>query len=177
MTTNAAVVVTSHPSLTGIATKTGLSGSTAWNASVRSRMYLRRPNNIEDQDDTDLRTLEVMKANYGRVGETINCRWEKGMFVPVAGSSPIEKAATEEATDNLFLKLLGRFNEQGRNASPNPCQIYAPTLFAKEPGANGTKSMAFEDAMRRLLEKNQIHILAEGPRSRKRTRLVLGPKP
>jgi RecA-family ATPase len=177
MTANAAVVVTSHPSLTGITTKTGLSGSTAWNASVRSRMYLRRPNNIEDQDDTDLRTLEVMKSNYGRVGETINCRWEKGMFVPVAGSSPIEVAAAEQAADNLFLKLLGRFNEQGLNISPNPCQTYAPIMFAKDPDASGTKTALFEAAMRRLLAKNRIHILVEGPRSHRRTRLVFGPKP
>ena len=118
ITANAAVVLTSHPSLAGMSTQTGLSGSTAWNASVRSRMYLRRPKNVEDDRDTDLRTLEIMKSNYGRVGETINCRWEKGLFVPVASSSPIEKAAAEQADDHLFVKLLARFNEQGRNVSP-----------------------------------------------------------
>jgi RecA-family ATPase len=32
---NAGLLLTSHPSLTGISTGTGLSGSTAWNASVR----------------------------------------------------------------------------------------------------------------------------------------------
>jgi hypothetical protein len=33
------VLLTGHPSLTGINTGTGTSGSTAWNASVRSRLY------------------------------------------------------------------------------------------------------------------------------------------
>jgi hypothetical protein len=42
MTADAGLLLTSHPSLTGIATGTGLSGSTAWNASVRSRLYLKR---------------------------------------------------------------------------------------------------------------------------------------
>jgi RecA-family ATPase len=36
---NCAVLLLSHPSLAGIATGTGLSGSTAWNNSVRSRLY------------------------------------------------------------------------------------------------------------------------------------------
>ena len=177
ITANAAVVLTSHPSLVGLSSKTGLSGSTAWNASVRSRMYLRRPNNIENDNDTDLRTLEVMKSNYGRVGETINCRWEKGLFVPVAGSSPIEKAAAEQADEHLFLKLLTRFNEQERNVSPNPCKTYAPTLFAGEPDANSTKPKAFEAAMKRLFAADKIHTAVEGSPSHRRTRLVMGPKP
>ena len=37
-----ALLLLSHPSLTGMSSGTGLSGSTAWNASVRSRLYLER---------------------------------------------------------------------------------------------------------------------------------------
>src|SRR5690606_40940583 len=36
-----AVVLLSHPSVQGMQTGTGTSGSTAWNNSVRSRLYLR----------------------------------------------------------------------------------------------------------------------------------------
>ena len=37
-----AVMLLGHPSLTGLNTGTGTSGSTAWNNSVRSRLYLER---------------------------------------------------------------------------------------------------------------------------------------
>jgi hypothetical protein len=55
----------------------GLSGSTAWNASVRSRLYFKRAVTAKDEEpDADLRVLEVMKSNYGPVGETINAALE-----------------------------------------------------------------------------------------------------
>ena len=77
-----AVVLLSHPSLTGKNSGTGTSGSTAWNNSVRSRLYLDRvlePDNSEP--DKSLRVLRVMKANYaetggeelrGKVGDGVN---------------------------------------------------------------------------------------------------------
>jgi hypothetical protein len=75
----AAVLLTSHPSLTGMNTGSGLSGSTAWNASVRSRLYLKRAATEKDEEpDPDLRVVEVKKANYGPVGETITVRWKDG---------------------------------------------------------------------------------------------------
>jgi RecA-family ATPase len=40
---NGSVVLLSHPSLTGINSGSGLSGSTAWHNSVRSRMYMTAP--------------------------------------------------------------------------------------------------------------------------------------
>ncbi len=42
---------------------TGLSGSIAWNNSVRSRLYF-----TADKTDEDLRLLKNMKTNYGRKG-------------------------------------------------------------------------------------------------------------
>src|SRR4029078_959640 len=38
---NGALVLITHPSLTGISTDTGLSGSTAWHNSVRARCYMK----------------------------------------------------------------------------------------------------------------------------------------
>ena len=91
---NAGLLLTSHPSLTGISSGTGLSGSTAWNASVRSRLYFKRAVTEKDEEpDPDLRVLEVMKANYGPVGETVTVRWKDGLFLPVAGVSNLEKLA------------------------------------------------------------------------------------
>lgn len=43
MMAGGAVLVLSHPSLSGISSGSGTSGSTAWSNSVRSRIYLSRP--------------------------------------------------------------------------------------------------------------------------------------
>lgn len=59
-----------HPSVTGRTSGTGESGSTAWNNSVRSRLYLK-----SGSEDDDSRVLETKKANYGRSGGVIGLRW------------------------------------------------------------------------------------------------------
>ena len=75
MTADAAVLLTSHPSLTGINSGSGLSGSTGWNNNVRSRAYFKKATTDKgDEPDPELRILEIMKANYGPVGETITLR-------------------------------------------------------------------------------------------------------
>jgi RecA-family ATPase len=172
----AGVLLTSHPSLTGISTGTGLSGSTAWNASVRSRLYFKRATTDKDEEpDPDLRVLECMKSNYGPVGETIQLRWKDGLFLPVAGLSNLEKLAARQAAGHLFLELLGQFNQQGRNTSAKPAApTYAPTLFAKEKGARelGIKKTAFEDAMRDLFAADKIGLERYGPKCRDTWRLA-----
>ena len=48
-----------------------------------SRLYFKRAVTDKDQEpDPDLRVLEVMKSNYGPIGETINLRWKDGLFQP-----------------------------------------------------------------------------------------------
>src|SRR5262245_57326793 len=104
MAAGAGLLVTSHPSLNGIYTGTGLSGSTAWNVSVRSRLYFKRATTEKDEEpDPDLRVLEVMKSNYGPIGETITLKWNKGLFLPIGGASALEKAAAERAAEQMFL--------------------------------------------------------------------------
>lgn len=74
-----AIVLLGHPSLSGLASGSGSSGSTAWNNSVRSRLYLKR---LEPgEGDEDMRVLEAMKSNYGRKGRVFGLRWHDGRFV------------------------------------------------------------------------------------------------
>ncbi len=157
---NAGLVLTSHPSLTGISTGTGTSGSTAWNASVRSRLYFKRARTEKDEEpDPDLRVLELMKSNYGPVGETIALRWKAGLFLPVAGITGLDKLAAEQRSEHLFLKLLAQFTRQGRNTSEKPSsRTYAPTMFAKESEAREMciRKPEFEAAMRRLFEAEKL---------------------
>jgi RecA-family ATPase len=173
----AGILLTSHPSLTGISSGTGLSGSTAWNASVRSRLYFKRAKTDKDEEpEPDLRVLEVMKANYGPVGETINLRWNNGLFLPVHGVSNLDKLAAERRSDDMFVKLLDQFTRQGRNTSEKPsAPTYAPTLFAKENEARacGIRKADFERSMRNHFGTGKIYLEPYGPPSRGTSRLAL----
>lgn len=134
---NGSVVLLSHPSLTGINSGTGISGSTAWHNSVRARMYMTGPK-IEagEQLDSDLRELQFKKSNYGRVGDSVVLRWQRGLFLPEPGLSSLDKVARDQGADDAFLSLLKRFTDQGRNVSDKPSSNnYGPTVFAKEKEA------------------------------------------
>jgi RecA-family ATPase len=176
MAAGAGVLLTSHPSLTGINTGTGLSGSTAWNASVRSRLYFKRAITEKDEEpDPDLRVLEVVKSNYGPIGEAITLRWNKGLFLPVGGTSHLEKLAAEQAAEHLFLTLLDEFDRQGRNTSAKPtAPTYAPTLFAKEKQARERRirKADFDAAMRSLFAGGKIRLQPYGAPSRETAKLV-----
>jgi len=133
-----AVLLLSHPSLTGINTGTGTSGSTGWSNSSRSRLYLERRKDNEGQEpDPDLRTLRLKKGNYVRAGIEIGLKWKAGRFVvdgPVAG---FDKIATDAQAERIFLELVERFKREGRDVSPSPSVTYAPKVFAEHPDAKG----------------------------------------
>lgn len=76
---NGAVLLCAHPSLSGISSGTGSSGSTGWNNAVRSRLYLTRPN--EQGAEQNTRLLRTMKANYASRGNSIDITWREGVFV------------------------------------------------------------------------------------------------
>lgn len=73
-----AVLALGHPSKAGgAAGGDGTSGSTAWHASVRSRLYLQHAT----KDGTGpFRRLENRKANYGASGDVFMLRWLRGAF-------------------------------------------------------------------------------------------------
>jgi RecA-family ATPase len=140
-------------------------------------MYLK-PAETErgEEPDQDLRELQFLKNNYGPKAQKILLRWKNGVFVPAESVGSLDKLAADQKADNAFLTILGKFNQQLRNVSPEPSKTYAPTLFVGEPEAAGINSKAFERAMSRLLQADRIHIELEGPPSRRRRRLMLGLK-
>jgi len=173
---NCSVVLCSHPSLTGLKTDTGLSGSTAWHNSVRARMFFKTATTDQGEEpDPELRELQFLKSNYSKLGERLLLRWKNGVFVPEPGRGTIEKALAERKADDLFLKLLERFgavtNKKGTS--------YAPALFAAEPEAKTAKisKSALTDAMGRLFEANKVHLEPYDYPCRRRFRIVAGPKP
>jgi RecA-family ATPase len=175
ITANAAVVLCAHPSLTGINTGTGLSGSTAWHNSVRARAYLRQVKTDDGiEPDGTLRQLEFMKSNYGPIAATTTLRWKDHVFVlePKAGS--LEKLASDAKTDAVFLQLVERFSQEGRNVSDKNGHSYAPALFAREPEAAGLRNEALANAMRRLFVAKKIHVEQYGRPSNPHHRIVTG---
>lgn len=132
-----AVVLLAHPSLTGINSGTGTSGSTGWSNSVRSRLYLRR---ITDQDgiegDPDARILKTMKIQYGRTGGEIRLQWRDGAFVATEQSQSAQANPLERA-ERVFLKLLDEVTSQGRHVNAYGGPAHAALVFSKQPNAEG----------------------------------------
>jgi RecA-family ATPase len=174
-----AVVLLAHPSLSGITSGSGSSGSTGWSNSVRSRLYFERIK--EDGGDGNGRILSSKKANYAAIGAQVRVWWRHGVFEIEDGSVPLEEAsalkASEAKIDAQFLNLLTTLVAQGRSLSPNPSATYAPTIFEAHVDARGTKAKAFAGSMDRLLKRKAIHIAQSGPPSKRRSQLMPGPGP
>ena len=172
------VVLLAHPSLSGMASGSGQSGSTAWNNSVRSRLYLKRiteaDGRAEVEPDPDLRELTTMKANYGRSGGNIEIRWVDGRFVlstdPIAANISLDRLSNTKA-EGVFLKLMKIYIDEGRSLSVNPGTTYAPSLFAADERNEGVIKKGFRKAMDDLLERKIIESVPSGPSSKPRPQL------
>jgi len=101
-----AVLLLGHPSLTGLNSGSGTSGSTAWNNSVRSRLYLSRIADDGYETDPDRRVMTTMKANYGRVGGETHMKWTNGVFVAEQAATGLDNLAQGAKAQRIFLKLL-----------------------------------------------------------------------
>ena len=77
-----AVVLVSHPSLSGMASGSGTAGNTAWHNAVRSRLYLHREK-TNNPDDIGELVLEDMKQNYGPKNGKMKLRYDSGRFINV----------------------------------------------------------------------------------------------
>jgi len=176
------VVLISHPSVSGMNSGSGLSGSTDWHNGPRARLYFERPKDADGRTafDDDLRTLTVKKVQYAREGTVFRLRRKAGHFVyegRQGGSAPYDKAAASAKAERIFLTLLSTYDEQGRTVSPNPSANYAPTIFASDDDAEGVTRAALAKAMGRLLKAGRVHVETVGPPSKRRAKLTPGPDP
>jgi RecA-family ATPase len=166
-----AVLLLSHPSLSGLNSGSGTSGSTAWNNSVRSRLYLSRISDSGFEPDPDARVLSTKKANYGRTGGEINIKWQSGVFVAEAQPSGLDARAAGAKGERVFLKLLDTLTTQGRRVNAAGGQSYAPKAFADHPDSEGVTKRAFKAAMEHLLSAGKVRVAEDGPPSKRRTYL------
>jgi RecA-family ATPase len=164
MRLDSAVLIVAHPSVDGIRSGRGYSGSTHWNNAVRSRLMFTTP--IEDdgkERDPDLRVLELAKSNRARRGAKIHMRWWEGCFM---GTTPGEAStANDQYGEQVSLELLDAFTQQERTVSSNPqAGTYAPAQFAKKKRLDAAKQ--------RLFAKRLIKQVVEGPKSKPRGRII-----
>jgi RecA-family ATPase len=168
-------LVLAHPSLSGITSGRGSSGSTGWRNTFRWDGYLRKVLTDDGRElDPRNRVLQIMKANYGPQDGEIPLRYVNGCYMldttrlAPGGGDPIATAAKAE---NVFLELLNLYLGQNRYVSTSEGKSYAPSVFAAEGSKRGVGKVALKAAMDRLLAKGRIENAPWGAPSKKMYRL------
>jgi RecA-family ATPase len=161
---NATTILLEHPSLAGMSSGSGTSGSTAWNNSARSRLYFE-----VDDKDKNARVLKFQKSNYGPKGEPMRLIYRNGLFVPESVAEVQTRATNAEFA---FMEMMDRYTREGRTVSAKPSQTYAPKVFSKDKANRGFKKADFEDAMNALFARGEICNEEYGPPSRRYSKIV-----
>jgi bifunctional DNA primase/polymerase-like protein/AAA domain-containing protein/primase-like protein len=171
MVANGTVSLIAHPSLTGIATGTGISGNTAWHNSVRARMYLR------SMEGSTLRELQFMKNNYGPLAASVVVQWDRGVFVPVV-TGEIGAPTKLDIAKEVFVNLLQRYTTEGRIVNDRKGPTFAPTMFMDEPEARtmGCTRDMLRDAMLDLIRDKMVEVEGYNKNGREHWRLKVGGK-
>ncbi len=165
----ATVILTSHPSRTGMSDGTGISGSTAWNNSVRSRLYLTRP---EGDRNSNVRLLQMKKSNYGSTEPEVRIVWQDGVFHPVQntiGQKPEDRDLHDEAA---YLFALVKLLERRHRPLIHKNQAsYGPKLMKAMQETRGVSESRLEGAQNRLMDRCVIANVQEdkGPPTKRKT--------
>jgi len=158
--TGGAVMLIYHPSRAGIRDGTGESGSVQWDAAFRSRLLLERQKSDAAQPAADpyARVLTRKKSNFALRDETIEMRWEEGIFLRTDTLSQTGVIATARGitAKRVFLELLDDFTKAGRRVSDAKNGKYAPREFVRHPNRQGVKLNEFVTAMNDLFAERKI---------------------
>ncbi|MDW9618314.1 AAA family ATPase [Sinorhizobium meliloti] len=114
------VLLLTHPSLSGMNSGSGMSGSTGWHNAMRSRIYLTKRNangGDEEEVDPDARYLTPKKSNYSKLGEVIPLRWEDGRFVRADEDRPFDGVTAQhlEQVRAAFRDGEWRYDDRANN--------------------------------------------------------------
>jgi RecA-family ATPase len=171
-----AVLLLSHPSMSGMNSGTGAAGSTAWHNAVRSRLYLTRPAirpadfsgeaAAEDDGDPDERVLKTMKSNYGAIGGKIILRWERGVFVPQGGGSQPATLLDKLDIDRRVLEAVRSLVDSDTKvaADKNAAKGLA-NLIRKMPATKKLSWQQAGDSQDRLIAGGKLVKVEMGPPS------------
>lgn len=164
-----AIILNGHPSKSGLQAGDGSSGSTAWNNSVRSRLYLAKEKAHPDEKPphTGPLMLRIMKANYAAVGTHIELSWTSGVLLPVNLTSTPSTRDRKDLLRRVFLDCLEEAWKQNRPPQYAPNGKYpAPKMFAAMPMAQGFKAPDFKSIMEHLINDRVIEIATHKDASR-----------
>lgn len=170
------VILLGHPSLSGLTSGSGTSGSTAWNNSVRSRIYIERIHDDGFEPDPDARLLSNKKANYGRIGAEIRIKYEDGRFAPdvsLNSETGLDRMSASAKAERVFIKLLDQFTADGRYVSSHPGPTFAPSNFADHPGSEGCTKRALLGAMNMLFQRGRIENATHGRGAKERSHIQI----
>ena len=154
---NCAIVLCAHPSVAGA--KAGTSGSTAWNNSARSRLFMKR-----DDADPEIRLLSKAKSNYASVGESVPLAWKSGVFFSEdEGGGEAFSSSREQLVENFFVSYLTKCAGQGggrrlsssRNSDSSKNAPKVIQLMAKQDGEQVTLA-DLQGAMERLMASGRV---------------------
>jgi RecA-family ATPase len=178
MAATGSVNLITHPSLVGINTDTGLSGSTQWHNAVRARCYMKGVKaDAGEQPDGDLRELVFKKAQYSALPDSIVLSYQGGMFLPLPGVSNLDRLARQAKTQEVFLILLARYTRENRHVSAHKGHGFAPAEFAAEDEAKkaGVTKSDLRRAMLALFKGGEIYNEPHGRPGRERFHIARKP--
>ena len=185
-----AILFTAQPSVRGRTSGTMESGSTHWDAGVRSRLSWHDPTKEADAETITIadptlirRVLTRQKSNYAPSGETMELVFRDGGFIPAAIDADAAKErqrgpGRDAACDERFLALLAKVRASGdyvHKAFTNPSH-YAPDVFAAMPSGRTFSKTEYHRAMLRLSDAGRIRLEPFGQKSRGQKEWVEVPK-
>lgn len=173
---DAAIVIVSHPSLTGITNKTGLSGSTAWHNACRAMLYLDHPAQEDGAEDIRRkRVLTVIKSNYAAPMEDMRLDMGDGYLVPELNlDSGMTGSIRRRSAERVFIECMKEAKRLGERVSSKQfANNYAPRVFMKFSQAAGQSAHRLDNAMWKLLQAGVLSSAEDGPPSRRYAYLEL----
>lgn len=166
---NGVVILTQHPSVHGMASGSGSSGSTGWHNSVRSRVYMQRPKRTDEHGEeipTDERELSFKKSNYGPLGNKIRMIWRDGVFVTVDEAGP-QSIFDKRRTMEVLLDASADMVRQGIEISPDPvsktglaCRVRSHKELGRLPASIITQAQGA------LLDEGKLVVIATRKKDR-----------
>ncbi|HEX5461071.1 MAG TPA: AAA family ATPase [Steroidobacteraceae bacterium] len=154
-----AVLLLAHPSASGMSSGKGDGFSTAWHNSVRSRLYLRRPDTEDVEAAKDRRVLALMKANLGRDGDVIPLHFHRGCFAP--DPEPLEEGTRTARAPRLDTRLALAVHEQIRKLSPDGMTVVSFSAILKPLQAAGMLANAQTGAEAEKVRKTLQRVLRQ----------------
>lgn len=175
--TDGAVIALAHPGVQGLATGSGISGSTAWRNAVRSQIYMRRPtkeaDGIDPAEARDLRIVERLKGNFAPAGAQLRVAWWQGAFGSADQVASTGPALDAIATEVKVLAALRRAHAQGRKMTfAKNSSMFAPKVLKPYREVEGLRLIHIEAAIASMLERGELREAHVGRPSHEKTYIV-----